>query len=78
MNKSIISKRGSSRLYTVTVLPVYFLFHIGGVAAAVVGQQEASITQPVDINFNVGAIHHDDISCWGLASYLQAALVIIC
>ena len=66
-----------SKIHTVIVLPVYFLFHVGRVAAAIVGQEEASITQPVDIYFNVGAIHHDDISCWGLASHLQVASVII-
>lgn len=59
------------------LLPVHFLLHVGGVAAAVVGQQEATIAQPVDIYLNVGAVHHDDISCWGLASHLQAAVEII-
>lgn len=58
------------------LLPVYFLLHVGCVAVAVVGQQETTITQPMDIYFNVGAVRHDDISCWGLASHLQAAGVI--
>lgn len=57
----------------VKFLPVHFLLHVGDVAVAIVGEQEATITQPVDIYFNVGAVHHDDISCWGLASHLQAA-----
>lgn len=55
------------------LLPVHFLLHVGGVAAAVIGQQKATVTQPVDIYLNIGAVHHDDISCWGLASNLQAA-----
>lgn len=59
------------------LLPVHFLLHVGGVAAAVIGQQEATVTQPVDIYLNVGAVHHDDIRCRGLASHLQAAVVII-
>lgn len=59
------------------LLPVHFLLHVGGVAVAVIGQQEATITQPVDIYLNVGAVHHDDIRCWGLASHLQEAGLII-
>lgn len=38
-------------------LPVHFLLHVGGVAAAIIRQQKTAITQPVDIYLNVGTIH---------------------
>lgn len=60
------------------LLPVHFLLHVGGVAAAIVRQQETAVAQPVDVYLNVGAIHNDDISCWGLAGHLQAKVKIIC
>lgn len=53
------------------LLPVHLLFHVGGVTAAIIGQQKTAITQPVDVYFDVGAIHNDDVCCWGLTSYLQ-------
>lgn len=70
-------RRSDTRLHTVIALPVHFLFHVGGVAAAIVGQQKTSITKPVDVYLNVGAVHHDDISCWGLSSHLQAGYFMI-
>lgn len=72
-----LNKQMSPDLQNQELLPVHFLLHVGGVAAAVVGQQEAAVAQPVDIDLNVGAVHHDDISCWGLASNLQEADMII-
>lgn len=54
-----------------TRLPVHLLFHVGGVTAAVIGQQKTAITQPVDVYLDVGAIHNDDVRCWGLTSDLQ-------
>lgn len=59
------------------LLPVHFLLHVGGVAAAIIREQKTTIAQPVDIYLNVGAIHYDDINCWGLASHLQATVMII-
>lgn len=53
------------------LLPVHLLFHVGGVTAAIIGQQKTAITQPVDVYLDVGAIHNDDVCCWGLTSYLQ-------
>lgn len=53
------------------VPPVHFLFHVGGVAAAVVGEQEATVAQPVDIDLNVRAIHDDNVRGGGLASHLS-------
>lgn len=61
----------------VTALPVHFFLHVGDVAAAVVAQQEAAIIQPVDVYFDVRAIHHDNISCRGLPSHLQETAAII-
>lgn len=58
----------------VTALPVYFLLHVGGVAATIVAQQEATVTQSVDVYFNVGVIHYDYISRWGLASHLKTVV----
>lgn len=54
-------------------MPVYFFFHVSSVTAAIIGQQEASVTQPVYVYFYAGAIHHDDIGSWRLASHLGAA-----
>lgn len=56
---------------TRVLLPVHLLFHVGGVTAAIVGQEKTAITQPVDVYLDVGAIHNDDVRCWGLTSYLQ-------
>lgn len=53
------------------LLPVHLLFHVGGVTAAIVGQQKSAITQPVDVYLNIRAIHNDNVCCWGLTSYLQ-------
>lgn len=53
------------------LLPVHFLFHVSCVTAAIIGQQKTAVTQPVDVYLNVGAIHNDDVCCWGLTSYLQ-------
>lgn len=53
------------------LLPVHLLFHVSGVTAAIIGQQKTAITQPVDVYLDVGAIHNDDVCCWGLTSYLQ-------
>lgn len=52
-------------------LPVHLLFHVSGVTAAIIGQQKTTVTQPVDVYLDVGAIHNDDVCCWGLTSYLQ-------
>jgi len=57
------------------LLPVHFLLYVGDVAAAVIAQQEAPITQPVDVYLDVGAVQNDDIRCWGLASDLPGAEV---
>lgn len=35
------------------LLPVHLLLHVGSMAAAIVGEQEASITHPVDVDLNV-------------------------
>lgn len=53
------------------LLPVHLLFHVGGVTAAIIGQQKTAIAQPVDVYLDVGAIHNDDVRCRGLTSYLQ-------
>lgn len=53
------------------LLPVHLLFHVGGVTAAIIGQEKTAIAQPVDVYLDVGAIHNDDVCCWGLTSYLQ-------
>lgn len=53
------------------LLPVHLLFHVGGVTAAVIGQQKTAVAQPVDVYLNVGAIHYDDVGRWGLTSDLQ-------
>lgn len=53
------------------VPPVHFLFHVGGVAAAVVGEQEPAVAQPVDVDLDVRAVHDDDVRSGGLASYLS-------
>lgn len=75
MSESI--KQINSDVQIPELLPVHFLLHVGGVAAAIIRQQKATITQPVDIYLNVGAIHVDDISCRGLASYLQETVLVI-
>lgn len=53
------------------LLPVHLLFHVGGVTAAIIGQEKTAIAQPVDVYLDVGAIHNDDVCCWRLTSYLQ-------
>lgn len=53
------------------VSPVHFLLHVGGVAAAVVGEQEPAVAQPVDVDLDVRAVHDDDVRSGGLASYLS-------
>lgn len=73
---SELIKRINSDVQVLELLPVHFLLHVGGVAAAIIRQQKATIAQPVDIYLNVGAIHVDNISCRGLASYLQETVLI--
>ena len=34
------------------LLPVNFLLHVGSVAAAIIGQQQTSITEPMDVHFS--------------------------
>lgn len=54
-----------------SILPVHLLLHVGGVAAAVVGEQEPAVAQPVDVDLDVRAVHDDDVRSGGLASYLS-------
>lgn len=75
MSESI--KRVNSDVQIPELLPVHFLLHVGGMAATIIRQQKATIAQPVDIYLNVGGIHVDNISCRGLASYLQETVLII-
>ena len=50
--------------------PVHLLLHVGGVAVAVVGQQQSSVTQPVDVDLDVGGVHDQDVGGGGLAGHL--------
>lgn len=77
MNPKLSKQNDKGGFCAVTALPVYFLLHVGGVTAAIVAQQEATVTQPVDIYFNAGAIHYDYISRWGLASHLNTAIMVV-
>lgn len=44
MNPKSKRQTDQSGFFAVTALPVYFLLHVGGMAAAVVAQQEAAVT----------------------------------
>lgn len=54
-----------------SLLPVDFFFHVGSVAAAIIGQEEPSITQSMNINLYAGTVHNDHIAIGRLTSHLQ-------
>lgn len=54
-------------------VPVNLLLHVGGVAVAIVGEQQPTIVQPVHIDLYVSVVHDDDVHCQGLAGNLRAA-----
>lgn len=53
-------------------LPVDLLFHVGGVAAAVVGEQQPAVVEPVHVDLDVGAVHDDHVGGQRLAGDLRA------
>jgi len=53
-----------------SLLPLHLLLHVGGVAVAVVGQQQATVAQPVDVDLDVRAVHDQDVRGRGLTRHL--------
>lgn len=51
--------------------PVYFLLHVGGVAAAAVGEEQAAVAQTVHVDLDVRAVHYDHVGGGRLTCYLQ-------
>lgn len=53
------------------LLPVHFFLHVGGVAAAIVGEEQASIAQTVHIHLHAGAVHDHHVGVGRLPGHLQ-------
>lgn len=53
-------------------VPVDLLLHVGGVAVAIVGEQQPAVGQPVHVYLDVSVVHDDDIRGQGLPGNLQA------
>lgn len=56
------------------LLPVHLLLHVGSVAAAIVGQQETSVTEPMDVDLSWGVVHDDHIGVRRLTRHGQDVL----
>lgn len=53
------------------LLPVHFFLHVRSIAAAIIGQEQSSIAQPVHIHFYTGAVHDDHVGVGRLSGHLQ-------
>lgn len=53
-------------------VPVDLLFHVGGVAAAVVGEQQPPVVEAVHVDLDVSAVHDDHVGGQRLAGDLWA------
>lgn len=51
--------------------PVYLFLHVRGVTAAIVGQEQTPIVQPVGIDLDVAAVHDEDEHGQGLSGHLR-------
>lgn len=54
------------------LLPVHFFLHVRSIAAAIIGQEQSSIAQPVHIHFYTGAVHDDHVGVGRLSGHLQS------
>lgn len=50
--------------------PVYLFLHVRGVTAAIVGQEQTPVVQPVGIDLDVAAVHDEDEHSQGLPGHL--------
>ena len=50
--------------------PIHFFLHVRGVTAAIIGQEQSSVTQPMHIYLHTGAVHDHHIGVRGLSSHL--------
>lgn len=53
-------------------VPVDLLFHVGGVAAAVVGEQQPPVVEAVHVDLDVRVVHDDHVGGQRLAGHLRA------
>lgn len=50
--------------------PVNLFLHVRSVTAAIVGQEQPPVVQPVGINLDVAAVHDEDKHSQGLSGHL--------
>ena len=56
-------------------VPVKLFFHVGGIAVTIIGQQQATVTQPVGVDLNVTVIHDEDEHGQRLSGHLRGQAV---